>query len=123
MLQWEEPHLLKFRPLLKLSVSLHIHVGFSDPGAALGSRLNLSERAPSGIFPSLASNKAIIDSWAIHSSLHKMSEEVKQSNYGVTSTLPSAEQGSACRLSLTVSLTRVSLEKTGHFIIGQHSLY
>lgn len=46
-----------------------------------------------------------------------MSEEVKQSNYGVTGTLSSAEQGSACRLSFTVSLTCIALEKkTGHFI-------
>lgn len=83
------------------------------------------KRAPSGISLLLASNKAVIDSWAIHSSqsLQKMSEKVKQSNYGVTGTLPSAEQGSACRLSFTVSLTCISLGKTGHFISVRHSLH
>lgn len=66
----------------------------------------------------------VIDSWAIHSSqsLQKMSEEVKQWNDGVTGALPTAEQGSAPRLSFTLSLTCISLEKTGHFISVQHSL-
>lgn len=107
----------KVQAPLKLSVALHVYIGFTDPEAALGSRQNLSECAPSGISLLQASNKAIIDSWAIHSSqsLHKMSVEVKQSNYGVTGTLSSAEQGSACRLSFTVSLTCISLEKNRPF--------
>lgn len=67
----------------------------------------------------LASNKAVIDSWAIHSSqsLRKMSEEVKQWNHCVTGMFrPSAEQGSACRLSFTVSQKQaIILARGAHF--------
>lgn len=44
-----------------------------------------------------------------------MSEEVKQLNYGGTSAISPAERGSACRLSFTVGLTCISLEKNRPF--------